>query len=848
MEQIEGANDPIYVVDPSDEANFGTYHCDVSDGVESRSYNVHILYGTTLDWVYFPYPYVVFANVGETATVTVEASSDAGEVSYTWYEDEISEGCMIGTGPTLTIESVAERDYGSSFICVATDGYRTIEEWLRIRPQTNLTLTLEQDNFLVKKGDKVEIRGIATMDKESGKELGIMMAILETWQDMDGFWHDGGVNDWFIVSEENDIWGGTDWTGVLDGTATTNVVFTENDGMLMAEFVITIPAMNENWQGNFAIAAEDANGGAIKKDIHIEMTDELFMEGVPSEVPEIGEVVVVTTEADPEIEAALKEEIGENTDILWAQDIKLVEQNSGKEYKHNGKIKLNIPVGKEYNGRMAKVYHYFDDGSYEVLEGVIKNGKVTVEVESLSPFFVILSDEEVAMIGETIYSSLAEAIAAANDGDVITLISDVKLSEKLSISKNVTIDLNGHAITADFVDSYGTIYVGMKGDLTLKDSAGTGSISNKNAVVIGVYGKLTVEGGTYTSGEEYTALYNFYYNGETYGTTEVKGGTFTSSVWNSGKLDISGGIFADIDNSGQLVITDAVVNGEIIAKDGSDAPALEGKGTIAISGGKYANAVEKAWCAEGYVPSDEAVDGYYRVETDPAVYSEAVIGETYYATIDEAIGTAKSGDTVVLLKDSVSANRLIAVYSGVTLDLNGNELTAEHAVAFSGAHIVDNSSERTGLLKVAKGNLILDINNAMMPVYNGVDGYIFTKFVYALSQDTKYVGEGFKINAIPAPGLNVVELFKNGAADNDVKIMIRLTWDTADGVRTQDFVFNENTIGNVYQSNKGTETGYGRMFTMTVTGIDSVSNLRANVVILSGTHAEVKNAKALQIK
>ncbi|MBR2222700.1 MAG: immunoglobulin domain-containing protein, partial [Christensenellaceae bacterium] len=205
MEQIEGANDPIYVVDPSDEANFGTYYCAVRDGVESCSYSGHILYGTTLDWVYFPYPYVVFANVGETATVTVEASSNAGEVSYTWYEDEISEGCMIGTGPTLTIESVAERDYGSSFICVATDGYRTIEEWLRIRPQTNLTLTLEQDNILVKKGEKVEIRGFATMDKESGKELGIMMAILEPWQDMDGFWHDNGVNDWFIVSEENEI-------------------------------------------------------------------------------------------------------------------------------------------------------------------------------------------------------------------------------------------------------------------------------------------------------------------------------------------------------------------------------------------------------------------------------------------------------------------------------------------------------------------------------------------------------------------------------------------------------------------------------------------------------------------
>ena len=218
----------------------------------------------------------------------------------------------------------------------------------------------------------------------------------------------------------------------------------------------------------------------------------------------------------------------------------------------------------------------------------------------------------VAKIGEERYETLPEAVAAAQAGDTIVLLTDTELTERLTVSKQITLDLNGKTVTADFTDDFGAIYIGTKGDLTV---TGNGTVISKQDIVFANYGKITVENGTFKSeGETYNAaLYNMYNNGATYGTAVINGGTFQSEVWSSGVLTVVNGTLNGIDNSGVLTITGGIVNGTIIAGDGSDAPELANKGTIQISGGTFENAVEKAWCVEGYGPDIEAEDGYYGV-------------------------------------------------------------------------------------------------------------------------------------------------------------------------------------------------------------------------------------------
>ena len=204
---------------------------------------------------------------------------------------------------------------------------------------------------------------------------------------------------------------------------------------------------------------------------------------------------------------------------------------------------------------------------------------------------------------------------------------------------------------------------------------------------------------------------------------------------------------------------------------------------------------------------------------------------TEYASVSEAMDAAKSGETVKLLTDCTEGT--VLVIPGVTLDMNGFTLTAEYLVAFNGAHVIDTLG--TGRLAAAMNGVVLDEGNGMVPVYDG-EGYIFTKAGFQIKQ-AAYEGDGVKLSAVACPvSMDAVELLKNGAADNDLKVEIILSWDTADGTGSQEFVFTDEVVAQVYSSNRGTWSKYGQMFSMTVTGIGSIENLRANIALVSGTN------------
>jgi len=197
------------------------------------------------------------------------------------------------------------------------------------------------------------------------------------------------------------------------------------------------------------------------------------------------------------------------------------------------------------------------------------------------------------------YETLEEAVAAANDGDTITLINDVALDASLKIAKKITIDLNGNNITADFENAYGALYVAMAGDLTI---VGEGTISNTD-IAIGVYGALAVNGGTISG--DYAAIYNFYYNASTYGNTAINGGAVNGWILNCGDMDVTGGTVEKIDNSGALAVEGGTV-GYIYGRDGSDAAGVEGAGTIAIADASIIEA------KEGFKVVDNG-DGTYKI-------------------------------------------------------------------------------------------------------------------------------------------------------------------------------------------------------------------------------------------
>lgn len=105
----------------------------------------------------------------------------------------------------------------------------------------------------------------------------------------------------------------------------------------------------------------------------------------------------------------------------------------------------------------------------------------------------------VAKVGSTKYETLAEAIAAAKDGETVTLLDNITLTEQLVIGKNLTIDLGGFTLTSNYslVGSGANIYaIVLNAAVTIKN----GKIVANNARVIGAYGAMIMDGVTVENG------------------------------------------------------------------------------------------------------------------------------------------------------------------------------------------------------------------------------------------------------------------------------------------------------------------------------------------------------------
>ena len=180
----------------------------------------------------------------------------------------------------------------------------------------------------------------------------------------------------------------------------------------------------------------------------------------------------------------------------------------------------------------------------------------------------------VAKIGTVEYATLAEAIAAANDGETVTLIDDLDISTTgltVAATKTVTLDLNGHALKAANTNT-GNIKV--LGKLTLCDSTDT----EKN--------------GTGT-GKVWTDTPYIYNKQDKVLIAAIDGGTFTME---SGLIDTASSI-ADNANDGQFAVSvqnehaDAtvIINGGhikagwyAVAGNGTD---ITYNGNITVNGG-----------------------------------------------------------------------------------------------------------------------------------------------------------------------------------------------------------------------------------------------------------------------
>lgn len=268
--------------------------------------------------------------------------------------------------------------------------------------------------------------------------------------------------------------------------------------------------------------------------------------------------------------------------------------------------------------------------------------------------------DNVAMIGEMKYTSLKAAFAAASDGCIIKLTSDVVLEKGQAAmlysgySSPVTLDLNGHKVAVAEGESGNVPNEGIvvSGNLVIDDSseAKSGEIVNPNsfgeiASLIGASATIKVKAGKFTSGNNY--LFHRYAEA-TNAKVFIQGGSYSVNPFSS--------LPELVDQSGE-------------------------------------------YYAEG------PVDGYYTIAA-AAVRADA---GSYYRSLSEAL--VQQASDLTLMAD-LSDDVVVDPWQDVTIDLNGHKLTnvSNHTITNKGKLTIKDSGEaKTGTvdcLTHAKGALV----------------------------------------------------------------------------------------------------------------------------------------------
>ena len=265
------------------------------------------------------------------------------------------------------------------------------------------------------------------------------------------------------------------------------------------------------------------------------------------------------------------------------------------------------------------------DGQYFYNEST---GILTFATSTFSPFAVVY-DAPTAVIGDTYYDTLADAVAAAKDGDTITLLKNtngngIQVATGKFATRGLTVDFNGHSYTV------GGVLVGSSGTGTNAFQLLQGNkITFKNGSIIGVsegtkpaedtpdwhgapammiqnYCDLTLDNMIVTGGDEtvYTMsnncgdivinnttinagkaqgykdgpyAFDVYGGFQSYGNVTVK--VDGNSVIN-GDIEVAHGDRAKNNNANTLLLEDCTVNGNILKSDGT----LNFAGNVTLNG------------------------------------------------------------------------------------------------------------------------------------------------------------------------------------------------------------------------------------------------------------------------
>ena len=359
--------------------------------------------------------------------------------------------------------------------------------------------------------------------------------------------------------------------------------------------------------------------------------------------------------------------------------------------------------------------------------------------------FAADNNDAVAKINKTTYSTLQDAITAANDGDTITLLKSgngdgFKIPVGKFTDKGLTIDFDHfmYMIGGQLVGSSGSgtnaCQLNANNKITFKNGSFVGATEGSKpaddtpdwhgapAIMIQNYCDLTLENMIVTGGDE--TVYTFSNN---CGNIVIKDSTI-----NAGKAkDYSSAPFAfdvygGFQSYGDVTVSvegTSVINGDVeidrgTANNNKNTLLIKGgffngnikkkAGDVSVTGGVFSNSVD-SYVATGYKAVE--LNGKNVVVVDTADTAVAELNDYQFTTVQNAINAAADADndTVKLLTDTTED--ITITDKVITLDMAGSTLTLP---SDCGVSVIGENSKLT-----ITGNGTMTCNNTPIAVNRG---------------------------------------------------------------------------------------------------------------------------------
>ena len=362
---------------------------------------------------------------------------------------------------------------------------------------------------------------------------------------------------------------------------------------------------------------------------------------------------------------------------------------------------------------------------------IVNKNANEVLVEVSKGHWVKPNEDTVAMIGSKEYTTLPDAITAADENATVTLLKDVTVIKPIEVTKSMTLDLNGHVLTAT----------------TASDRSESKDEKNSAIWVTAKNVNLTINGMTAGSGMKMGDTHNTEWKTKVWGfvdlregsagsTVTINGGSYTGSTCASDSYHYTA-LFT-VGSESKLVLNN------VSAETDERVVKASGCGEVIVSGGTYNITGINAFLGAAF-------------ETKTASFTDMKLTAKYGGCVqvgsNATLENCEIKVTDIRTGDGTYLNCAVAVQYGGTATVKSGTYTAPYAAyvynsggtiniengTFTGVVRADATTDTTAVINIKNGSFNGEIQKGGGP---GSETISITGGTFSFDPSTKVKNNG----------------------------------------------------------------------------------------------------------